>query len=260
MDKSSACHFAPALRANNGLPLRCGCTPNPPDSAMQPGSVDYVDLVLQVRNYIAGSLNDDQIHAVLQFDLIKYDDKQPNGMPTRESIRRYANVFDKYFFRGLVFGYGRCDLDFCWHGMFRNRGIFGVTTEVRGCVVHKQIHAVSIRLDPEPIYYRTASIDEHINKMLCVLLHEMCHAMLLLYACKCHTPISAYLHYFGIKGHGCAFKWIYLAIMAKAKVEFDLNFDKRRDWDPMQRSEAQALEDMFLRTSGPINRWKWRNI
>lgn len=260
MDAYSACHFGPALRANNGLPLACGCKPHPPDSAMQPGSVDYPDLINQVKSYVAGSrLNDDQIHAVLLFDLIKYDDKQPNGMPTRESIQRYANVFDRYFFRGLVFGYGRCDLGF-WHGLFHNRGSVGLTTEVRGCVTHKQIHAVSIRLDPEPVYCRAASIDEHINKMLCVLIHEMCHAILLLYACKCHTSVSAYLYYFGIKGHGVAFERIYLAIMIKANVLFDLNFDKIHDWDPIRRLEEQTVEDMYLRARGPINRWKWRNI
>lgn len=228
---------------------------------MQPGSVSYSTLVDQLKaSFTGNSLSQNQQSAITAFDLVKYNGEQPNGMPTLECIRQYAHIFDQYFFQGLIFGSGRCWV--AWgYGMFRTRSSLGNTRGISGCKVHKQIHATHIQLEPEPVHFRytDSDIEDQINGMLATLLHEICHAVLLLYGCKCHSSLSAFLHYFGMTGHGVAFQRLYLAVMAKANVEFDLDYDQY-DWEQQGYREERKIEEVYPRGGGNNYDWlMWRS-
>lgn len=248
MDTAAPCHFRSALHANGGRPLICGCRPNPRYSAMHPGSVAYPHLVHQVNAYFTrDSIRSVQESAISEFDNLNRTHIRRKGVPTPNTVRQYALIFDRFFFQGMLLDHERCYIGLD-DALYYDKGVLGSTSVISECFRHRQIHSVRIRLASEPLYCgnEIVRIKEQIDRMLITLLCEMCRAMLLIYGCKCHCSLSAYLYYFGITGYGAAFQKIFLAVMAKANDVFSLNFRPEHDWEPDRRKEEQVLEQVAL--------------
>lgn len=132
-------------------------------------------------------------------------------------------IFDKFFFAGCL-----CEhTDLIWESA-KETDTFEGYCEIQG-------RRAKIVLREYPLQMGDRS---GIQYLLSTLLHEMCHAFILLFACKCGTCYEKHLSLVGLSGHGSTWSIAATAI----QVEADRSFRIAKDSYDLGVGVAQAEE------------------
>lgn len=228
---------------NGGNLLGCCCTPDTPGSNLQLGSHEYPALVQEISRYASPRSpiqpgRQENAYRELRVSPWNDIDRSASTAQSDRSLQKYARLIDDLFFFGALHEKGRCVVEWC-PGLLRNRGFYGLTGQLSDCVYHRQIHKVNILIDPDPGMNVNGSCS---SRILGVLLHEFCHAVLMLYGCKQNVDAETHLKFMGLSGHGLSFCDLFGEILRATKDYVGISFDG----DPAVH-ECRDKEDETMR-------------
>ena len=226
----------------NGFEWNCRCDYYPVLFRLQPGNHHYADLAQlvgedstpdeRIRQNLAIEAYLDSEFKTLQTNFSQsYGDSWATPTPSHAGITRYARLFDKLLFFGafqMQTTTQRCFILLLQPDFLNNGPAMGFTESLTLCDKHDQIHRVLVTLDPGDPKITSTPL-ERSKAILGALLHELCHAFLLIYARKCHLPDQERPSLCGLGCHSVACQALLPTIARKAVLEhgFDLA------WSPL---------------------------
>lgn len=220
-----------------GFMWNCRCTSYPVLFRFQHGNHHYSDLVQLVdeeptpdernrRNLAIGEFLASEF-TTLQTNFSKsYGDSWASPALSHAGIIRYARIFDELFFFGALRMQtitSRCFMMLLEPDFLDNRQGTGFTESNVFCDKHDQIHRVLVTLDPGNPKLSSTPL-ERSKLILAALLHELCHAFLLIYARKCDLPDQENPCLCGLGCHSVACQALLPTVARKAVLDraFDL--------------------------------------
>lgn len=223
---------------------RCSCshtsTRNAPNCVLQQGSHEYTDLV----GIIARDANDpnnysEQLNAYHKAGVRPDRDftcARSNG-PSIAWLRKWARIFDDAFFFGAIHKNDRYLVN--WDP--EQLDMYGFARGFE-CDYHRQAYRVKIFINPSPLLDPNDSLPLN---LLDTLLHELCHAALMLYGCTRTVDAQILVMTIGLTDHGPSFFDLFETVSTAAKSRFGINFDHQRDSVASRKEEQTALEKVL---------------
>lgn len=236
-------HLNEAFRAHGGS-LSCGCYPNP-EGKLQPGSTFYPELVELLKKSTDRTSRDylnrqrtarDRLRDLLA----QTPELWATSTPEIEQLQEYFDCFDDFWFLGLL--RARCKVRWIIPSDCIGLEVSGQAKAVSTCWEHRQIHKIDILLRCEP---RGCPDNQRCHRILSTLLHELCHAVLNIYGCKCHISMADFLYFRGLEGHGKAWADLFLWVRVSARIVFELQIDLDWHYNYSLRHEAASLERLI---------------
>ena len=133
-----------------------------------------------------------------------------------QDVRQFAACFDELLFQGKVLQ--RCAIHY-WDDPPKTHG--GECWASHICRKHEQCHAVSIMLARDN--FGELAPKQRLDRVLTLLLHEMCHAWVSLYFDTRGMTVEETLQDFGHGGHGLAWTWVMRISILAASHFFGIN-------------------------------------
>lgn len=215
--------------------------PNRSECELRLGSHRYTDLVDKIVRYAEGPIpfyHPRQIEAHREAVVYKDIYRFRSDNLSIHCLQKYARIFDDFFFFGALHRNNRLRVNWCPE-LAEKEEAYGQTIVRSDCVLHQEIHAVEILIYPTPCEDVDGSLH---SSILTALLHELCHAVLMLYGCKRIMTARTYVLCYGLTGHGLEFLKLYTAILHEAKHTFGINY--REDaFSASRQLEQTALEE-----------------
>jgi len=168
-------------------------------------------------------------------ELISLATLQGDIIPSR-ILNEFAACLDYVFFGTTLMS--RVDISWCTLGEIIEDCV-AYTSAKSTCSTHRQVHYVTITLDPSKKPERSllrrcyqndidAVLPEWLERVFGSLVHEMCHARLLLSMDRLQFFVGDFLRVYGSKGHGLAIESLFKHVAGTLERADMLHFDMQR--------------------------------
>jgi len=163
-------------------------------------------------------------------------------------LNDFASSADKVLFRSSLMR--RVKICLTEEGVLHKQDRLGHTACLDDCLEYQQVHRAKIELDPirEPPDLSDAQLRE---RLLSVLVHELCHAYLSIFVERGTLFVQDRLRALGVDGHGQAFADLFesIASVLRSHNVIDLNLELHSQWmvrrDQEKQSNLVSLGSMF---------------
>lgn len=184
-------------------------------------------------------------------ELIRLASLHGGIIPSR-ILNEFSACLDHVFFGSALMS--RVDIFWCTLGEVVEYGV-AYTSEQTKCMVHRQVHHVEITLDPSKKPERSplrrcyqndleAVLPDWLERVFGSLVHELCHARLLIFMDRSQFFVRDFLRVYGSKGHGTAFESLFKHVAGILQREGVLNFDMQRMLDRPVRDDRRVQSTM----------------
>lgn len=213
------------------------------DSTCTLNRSNWPDVVQDFFRFLeSGSLSSRQKKAINAFQVIDQEVRRtlkPSGV-TIKDLRQYAVCFDELMFRGLLMERVRIEY---WENPPATRE--GEAGPIQACGEHGQCHAVLIRLRRFPTPQRTDP-EAQMRSLLGLLLHEMCHAWIIVFGKYHRLDLAELLEDQGPTGHGPAWAAVMKTSILSCRHFLKLNINEVRYLDEAHEGrDTPMLDDLF---------------
>lgn len=193
-----------------------------------------------------------QIEALKRMkELIRLAALHGDSIPSR-ILNEFAACLDYALFGSALMS--RVDIFWSTLGEMAEHGV-ARTSEQTKCITHRQVHHVKITLDPSKKPARSlllccyqsdleVVLPDWLERVFGSLVHELCHARLLIFMDRSQFFVRDFLRVDGSKGHGTAFESLFKHVAWVLQREGVLDFDMQRMLHRSVRDDKRAQNTM----------------